>query len=145
MILLDTPILSAAYRRKYRDDSEKPPEVFKLQEMIKDNEPLAIPGIVVQEFLSGLREPAQFEKLQVLIEGFPIILATEEHHIEAAKIANICRRNGVTTSATDCLIAAIAIEKNAQLFTMDRDFVYMAAYCSIHLLPKPSVQKRSGG
>jgi len=145
MILLDTPTLSAAYRRKYRDDSEKPPEVLKLQEMIKDNEPLAIPCIVVQEFLSGLREPAQFEKLRVLVEGFPLILATEEHHIEAAKIANICRRNGVTTSAADCLIAAIAIEQNAQLFTMDMDFVYMATYCSIRLLPKPSAQKQSGG
>jgi len=137
MIFLDTPILSAAYRRKYDDDSEKPPEVHKLQEMIKDNEPLAIPGIVVQEFLSGLREQAQFQKLHILVEGFPIILATQQHHIEAAKIANSCRRHGVTTSATDCLIAAMAIEQNAQLFTKDQDFVFMAAYCSIHLLILP--------
>ncbi|RKZ42387.1 MAG: hypothetical protein DRQ49_02080 [Gammaproteobacteria bacterium] len=137
MIFLDTPILSVAYRRKYKKDEEKPIEAIMLQQMIAEHKPIIVPGIVVQEFLSGLREQVQFQKLHVLVEGFPIILATQQHHIEAAKIANTCRRHGVTTSATDCLIAAMAIEQNAQLFTKDQDFVFMAAYCSIHLLTLP--------
>lgn len=138
MIFLDTPVLSVSYRRKYREDMVKPNEVHLLQNMIADNEPLAIPGIVLQEFLSGLKEEAQFQKLQKLAESFPIILATQQHHIEAAKIANICRRHGIATSATDCLIAAMAIEQKAQLFTIDQDFVYMARHCPIRLFPKPS-------
>jgi len=108
MIFLDTPILSVAYRRKYKKDEEKPIEAIMLQQMIAEHKPIIVPGIVVQEFLSGLREQVQFQKLHVLVEGFPIILATQQHHIEAAKIANTCRRHGVTTSATDCLIAAMA-------------------------------------
>lgn len=140
MIFLDTPVLSVSYRRKYREDMVKPNEVHLLQKMIADNEPLAIPGIVLQEFLSGLKEKAQFQKLQKLAESFPIILATQQHHIEAAKIANVCRRNGIATSATDCLIAAMAIEQKAQLFTIDQDFMYMARYCPIRLFPKPSTE-----
>jgi hypothetical protein len=32
MIFLDTPILSVAYYRKYKDDAEKPIEVIMLQQ-----------------------------------------------------------------------------------------------------------------
>ncbi len=88
----------------------------------------------MQEFLAGVKEESQFQKLHKLGEYFPIVMATKEHHIEAAKIANSCRRNGVAISATDCLIAAITIEKNGKLFTIDQDFVRMANYCPIHLV-----------
>jgi len=49
----------------------------------------------------------------------------------------------VITSATDCLIAAMAIEQQAQLFTIDQDFVYMARHCPVRLLPKPSTENKS--
>ncbi len=114
MIFLDTPILSIAYRRKYKDNEEKPIEAIMLQQMVAEHKPIIVPGIVLQEFLSGLRFDAQFNKLKKLVEGFPIILATQHHHIETGKIANACRSQGVTTSATDCLIAAMAIEQKAQ-------------------------------
>ncbi len=137
MIFLDTTILSIAYRRKYRNNDEKPIEAILLQQMVAEHKPIIVPGIVLQEFLSGLREKAQFQKLQKLAESFPIIIATQQHHIEAAKIANACQNKGVSTSATDCLIAAMAIEQNAQLFTADQDFVYMASHCPVRLLAIP--------
>jgi len=62
-----------------------------------------------------------------------VLLATTQHHLEAAKIANTCRRAGVITSAIDGLIAAIAIEQQATLFTTDLDFSYMAPYCPFRL------------
>jgi predicted nucleic acid-binding protein len=141
MIFLDTSILSLAYRRKYQYEGVESVEVIMLKQMIAEHKPIQIPGIVVQEFLSGLREESQFQKLQNLIENFSIILATQIHHIEAAKIANTCRRAGISTSAMDCLIAAMVIEQRAQLFTTDQDFVRMAHYCSVRLLPKLPVFK----
>jgi predicted nucleic acid-binding protein len=136
MMLLDTSILSLAYRRKYRLSENRPREVDMLQKLIDDNEVLGIPGIVGQEFLSGIREEAQFNKLLELIRNFPIILATFQHHLEAAKIANLCRRSGVATSATDCLIAAIAIEQQMSLFTADQDFFQIARHCPLRLFPE---------
>jgi predicted nucleic acid-binding protein len=133
MILLDTSVLSLAYRRKYQDHTHKPVAVKTLEQMIIDNEPLALPAVVVQEFLTGLKEETQFQKLQKVVAGFPVILANLQHHLEAAKIANACRRAGVITSATDCLIAAIAIEQQATLFTTDLDFSYMATHCPLRL------------
>ncbi len=134
MILLDTSVLSLAYRRKYRTHEDQPREVLILQRMVATHKPIAIPGIVFQEFLSGLREQNQFQQLQKMVASFPIILATQSHHLEAANLANICRHAGVTTSATDCLIAAITIELQAQLFTSDQDFVNIASHCSLRLL-----------
>jgi len=48
------------YRRKYNKKDEKPFIVEQLRKMIEDNEPLAIPGIVFQELLSGLKTLSQF-------------------------------------------------------------------------------------
>jgi predicted nucleic acid-binding protein len=83
---------------------------------IPPNPPLKKGGIlnlmaVTLRLLSGLREQNQFQQLQQMVASFPIILATQSHHLEAANLANICRHAGVTTSATDCLIAAITIER----------------------------------
>jgi predicted nucleic acid-binding protein len=144
MILLDTSLLSLAYRRKYRHGEEKPPVVKILHSMIEDDEPLAIPGIVFQEFLSGVREETQFQKLLELAQSFTLILATELHHLEAARIANHCRQAGVVTSTSDCLIAAMAIEQQAFLFTTDQDFVYMAHHCPLRLFPQQATVVNGG-
>lgn len=132
MILVDTSIWSLAFRRsKY--DTKIPYEAEILHKLTENHESLALPGIVLQELLSGLREESQFKRLRRLLKPFPLILATQEDHISAARIANICRRSGVATSTADCLIAAIAISRNAELFTTDKDFVYMAKHCSLRL------------
>lgn len=74
MIFLDTSILSISYRRKYHEDMDKPFEVKLLEKMIENNEPLFIAGIVLQEFLAGVKEESQFQKLYKLGEYFPIVM-----------------------------------------------------------------------
>ena len=100
-----------------------------LRRLIAADESIGLPGNVLQELLSGVREELQFEKLRRAMAGFPIVLATKRAHIEAAQIANRCRRSGVVVSTVDCLIAAIAIEHKAQLFTTDKDFTRIAENC----------------
>ena len=132
MILVDTSVWSLAFRRR-RSESSEPSEARILRELIEADEETALPGIVLQELLSGIREKAQFVRLEEILAGFPLILATQETHIEAANIANAYRSKGIATSTVDCLIAAMAIEHNAQLLTSDRDFVYMADHCALRL------------
>jgi predicted nucleic acid-binding protein len=119
--------------RRRRSESNEPGEAAVLRELIEANEEVALPGIVLQELLSGIREKAQFERLEEILSGFPLILATKGTHIEAARIANACRSKGIATYTVDSLIAAMAIEHNAQLFTSDRDFVRMADHCALRL------------
>jgi predicted nucleic acid-binding protein len=132
MILVDTSVWSVAFRRRSSEVKE-PIEACMLRELIEADEDLALPGIVLQEILSGIREEVQFEKLKEILSGFPRILASEQTHIEAARIANICRSKGVAVSTVDCLIAAHAIELGARLFTGDKDFIYMADHCGLRL------------
>ncbi len=132
MILLDTSILSLAYRRRRRAEAE-PQGVALLRRMIREDDPLAVPGIVLQEFLSGVRTEAQFGRLERALKAFPIITAEPQHHILAARIANACRLKGLATSTVDCLIAALAASNDAFLFTLDEDFVRMAPLCGIKL------------
>lgn len=131
MILLDTSILSLAYRRR-RVEAE-PHVVAVLRAMIREDAPLAIPGIVLQEVLTGVRSEAQFGRLERALKSFPIVSAEPQHHILAARIANFCRRRGVATSAVDCLIAALVTSNDALLFTLDEDFSRMAPVCGMRL------------
>ncbi len=135
MILVDTSVWSLAFRRR-RAESNEPSEAAVLRSLIEADEEIALPGIVLQELLSGIREKAQFERLEEILSGFPLILATQQTHIEAARIANACRSKGMAVSAVDCLIAAMAIEHNAQLLTSEKDFDQMAEHCALRLFGK---------
>ncbi len=134
MILVDTCVLSLAFRRRdaVRDEG---PAVRELRRLIEEDEPVAIPGIVLQELLSGLRDEEQFRKLLRALKGFPCQLASRNHHIAAARLLNRCRAAGVTASAIDCLIAAVCIETGAALLTTDRDFGHIASLSPLRLAP----------
>jgi predicted nucleic acid-binding protein len=132
MILLDTSVLSLAYRR-LRKAEPKSPVVEVLRQMILEDDPLAVPGIVLQEVLSGVRSEEQFARLKRLLEAFPIVTAESDHHVLAARIANACRRKGVATSTVDCLIAALATSNDAFLLTLDEDFARIAPICGMKL------------
>ncbi|MGR8935738.1 MAG: type II toxin-antitoxin system VapC family toxin [Gammaproteobacteria bacterium] len=133
MIFVDTSVWSLAFRRK--QEQAGVPVVNQLRALIEHDEPLAVPGIVLQELLTGLKEESQFNKMYKLITAFTIIMADESHHKLAAQTANTCRKNGVATTATDCLIAAMAIGYSAQLLTTDNDFTHMANYCDLKIYP----------
>ena len=134
MIVLDTSVLSLAYRRPGRS-GEQPPTVAALARLIADDVPIAVPGIVLQEVLSGVRSDDQFAKLQRLLDGFPVLVATKVHHVAAARIANSCRANGIAAATIDCLVASLTIAAGARLFTLDRDFAAMAPHCGLDLYP----------
>jgi predicted nucleic acid-binding protein len=51
VILVDSSVLSLAYRRRRRNEPE-PRSVTVLRQLIIDDVPLAIPGIVLQEMVS---------------------------------------------------------------------------------------------
>ena len=61
MIVLDTSVLSLVFRRKAKAAVD-PPAALALRRMIADDWPLGIPGIVLQELLSGVRTPTQFSR-----------------------------------------------------------------------------------
>ena len=114
-----------------------PGVVQLLEKLTRDKQRVVVPGIVIQELLSGIKEPSQAEKIMAIMEGYPILLATQDHHVEAANISNACRKAGISAATVDCLIAAQCIMENGILLTMDDDFSLMARHCTLRLYPIP--------
>lgn len=137
MIVVDTSVWSLAFRRR-AGPGDEPKVVSLLRRMIKDDYPLSMPGIVFQELLTGVRDVSQAKKLQGILDGFPLLLATKEHHVEAARISTACRKGGVTAATVDCLIAAQCVCSNSPLLTTDEDFKRIARHAALILYPVPS-------
>ncbi len=132
MILLDTTVLSLAFRRRTRS-AQEPSAVTAFRGLISEDVLLRVPGIVLQELLSGVRSGGQFRRLERLLQGFTVLIATRNDQVAAAQIANSCRRAGVSPSSIDCLIAAMSIRSDSELFTLDPDFVRIAPHCGLRL------------
>jgi predicted nucleic acid-binding protein len=90
-------------------------------------------GAIRQEILSGIRNPAQFEKLRDRLRGFVDVRVTLQDYELAAEYFNLCRRKGVQGSNTDFLICAVSSRLAATIWTMDRDFENFQQYLPIEL------------
>ena len=110
----------------------------ELRRMIADAEPFALTGLVVTEILQGLtRNVAQVEQFLSLWDMLePNGSST---YREAASIFRLARSKGITLTTVDTLIAAIALENRARVFTLDQDFSRIARIAPLRLytLPHP--------
>jgi predicted nucleic acid-binding protein len=131
MILLETSLLALAYEK--RSAAADPRPVAELRRMIRENVALGIPGIVWQELLSGVRSEGQFKQLRAHLAAFPILVAGQRHHAEAARIAQSCAAKRIECSPVEALIAAHAVESKAPLFTLNRAFAPIARYAGFKL------------
>lgn len=104
----------------------------ELRRMIEDSEPLALTGVVVAEVLQGLTRDtskiAQFLAQWDMLEpsGF-------ETYRTAAAIYRTARGKGMSLTTIDTLIAAVALEHKASVFTLDHDFSRIALITGLAL------------
>jgi len=133
VIIFDTCVFSLVFRRHPRSGADEQ-IVNSIRQMILDDWPIVILGIVYQELLSGIKAEKQLRELQSVVDAFPIVLATKEHHRHAAIINNACRKKGIAAGAIDCLIAAISIIEKGKLFTLDNDFQHISKVAPISFL-----------
>ena len=136
MIVLDTSVLSRALRRR-PPSQQADPVAEKLKAVLRENVPVTIPGIVMQEILSGVRTQKQFDGLRDKLEAFPLMMASAEDHIEAARLVNRCLTTGIAVTAIDALIAAMTVRIDGDLFTLDLDFARISEVAPLRLLPLP--------
>ena len=100
--------------------------------MIVEDEPFALTGIVVTEVLQGLkRDAAQIARYLSLWDMLePAGLST---YTGAASISRHARSKGVSITTIDALLAAIALEHGAAIFTLDKDFARIARFTPLRL------------
>jgi predicted nucleic acid-binding protein len=139
VILFDTSILSLVFRRRRPGARER--EFYVVFEaLMRGEDPLGLPGIVLQEVLSGLPSEKMFRDLKgKLLGAFTIVHASTEDHLEAARLKNLCVGKGLNVSGIDCLIAATAILRRNELFTADTDFESISRISGLKLFARGEI------
>jgi len=104
----------------------------ELRRMIEDAEPFALTGLVVTEILQGLkRDVARIERY---LEQWEMLEPRGfQTFREAAELFRLARSRGLTLTTIDALIAAIALEHSASVFTLDKDFTRIARVAGLRL------------
>lgn len=98
MILFDTSVLSRVFRRARVGPQERE-LVATFDALMRDDEPLGLPGIVLQEALSGVKAERAFRELRSrLLGAFTILPASVADNLEAARIRNRCAARGMNAS-----------------------------------------------
>ena len=108
MIIIDTDVLIEIFDRK----SEKGDEALK--KLIESGEKISITAITLHEILYSLQKYAKPVK-EVL--QLPVLDYTKDDAVLAAKIELEMEKTGSAIRRTDAMIAAIAINRGAALYT----------------------------
>jgi predicted nucleic acid-binding protein len=104
----------------------------ELRRMIADAEPFALAGVVVTEVLQGLKRDVG--RLEHYLSQWDMLEpAGFSTYREAAAIFRAARAKRVAVTTVDALIAAIALENRATLFTLDKDFSRLASITRLPL------------
>jgi predicted nucleic acid-binding protein len=120
-LLVDTRVWSLSLRRRKGTAGLSEQEqrlVAALSEAIRDGR-IAMVGPVRQELLSGISGTAQFEKLRGTLESFPDEPITTAIYVEAARLDNLCRTQGVECGEVDMLLCAAAQHYGWTILTSD--------------------------
>jgi predicted nucleic acid-binding protein len=108
------------------------PAGAELRRMVAESEPFALAGVVVTEVLQGLRR--EVRSIEHYLSQWDLLEPSGfRTYREAAVIFRSARARGIAFTTVDALIAAIALEHRATLFTLDRDFTRIAGIVSLPL------------
>ncbi len=132
-VLVDTSVWSLALRRKAQDLSgAERSTVDELAELVREGRARMM-GPIRQELLSGIKTPAQYEKLRITLMSFPDEPIDASDYEAAARASNDCRAKGIIVSVVDILICSIAMSRRWSIFTADPDFTNYARVLAIRL------------
>lgn len=132
-VIVDTSVWSMALRRKPDSLSASERSFRGTLEQLIDRGAVLLIGPIAQEILSGIRDRYVFDQLANHLRAFPFEALLFEDFEEAARCNNLCRAGGVAGSAVDFLICAVAIRRQADVFTLDNDFERYANHLPLRL------------
>jgi predicted nucleic acid-binding protein len=107
----------------------------RLQELLTDDEPLAVTDLVVMKVLAGARDDEHRDLLRRLL-GRCTYLPTEApaDYERAADLHRMCRDAGVRIRhLPECVVAVIAMRHGASLLHADEDFDAIARLTSLEV------------
>jgi hypothetical protein len=79
-------------------------------------------GVIMAELLQGARTSKEEAYVVELLEGIPAIEVSSAVWLNAGRLSCSLRKKGITIPLSDIAIAALAIEHNLSVFTLDGHF-----------------------
>lgn len=125
MYLVDTSIWVHALRAR---GSSKIQE--KLRPLIQSGQ-AGLTDWIILELMTGIRSDEDQKTFNAFLTPLPRFEINSSCWEAGWKLAVTLRKNGVTPSAADCLIAATAISYQASLIHLDQDFEAIARHSSL--------------
>lgn len=119
-ILVDTCVWSLALMRRESAElnAQQQSMVSLLREAIEDGR-VAMVGPIRQEILSGVKDPGQFATLNKTLRAFPDQDMAMDDYVEAGRLYNLCRGQGLARGPIDMLLCALALRRGWRLLTID--------------------------
>lgn len=133
-ILVDTDVWSEAFRKRAGEPS---PYVHELTHLIQEGR-VQLVGFIRMEILCGIRNVSLFNSIQDKLSAFPDKLLDSNIFVQAARLFNLCRSNGIQGSNNDFLLCACAITWDLPILSKDKDYLLYQKYIPIELL-KPRI------
>lgn len=83
---------------------------------------LYVTGITMAELLQGVRSEKEEQYISQLIDGLDAIELTNDLWLKAGQLSYSLGKKGINLPLTDVAIAAIALEYDIPIFTLDKHF-----------------------
>jgi predicted nucleic acid-binding protein len=87
-----------------------------------DSDELAMTGIVLAEILQGCRTQKESDTIKNVLLALPYFEMTHSTWIKAGAISSLLLRRGVTLPMPDVIVAAIGMEYDCQVYSLDNHF-----------------------
>ena len=111
------------------------PHVARLEQLILDNEDLALCGIILTEILQGIGDDATHRRVRHDLGSLIMLPMPDAVFVRAADIYRRLRKQGITIRKTnDCIIAATALEHQCALLHDDKDFEPIARHFPLNVV-----------
>lgn len=127
MILVDSSVWI-----DFLQSAQSQPQAY-LAELIRRPRLIGVPGLVVQEILQGIREEGMCHRVEEHLRRFPILHADTETYIMAARVYRTLRKRGFVVPPGDVTIAALTIQSECELYTLDQHFQRIQRYSALRL------------
>ena len=117
------------------------PEHLHLQDLIRQDRSLALTDLIFCEILQGIRDDTVYARTRRILLAYPILrMDTLSVFEQSANIYRTCRRKGVTVrKKVDCLIAAVCLTNQVELFHKDADFTGIARVIPLRIHTVPTL------
>jgi predicted nucleic acid-binding protein len=115
MVVVDSTIWIDFFRGRNEPGRAALRQLIRAQQAV-------LSGMALAEVLQGIRSPQEASLVQSQFASTPYLETTKETWIRVGSLSAELRRKGLTIPLTDLVIAVLAMEHDAEVFTTDPHF-----------------------